>query len=78
MAGRRGRIEIKQELCKGCLLCVEACPRELIEPSSKLNSKGYRPPVFREKGMRRDRRECRGCSTCALCCPDMAIEVYRE
>jgi 2-oxoglutarate ferredoxin oxidoreductase subunit delta len=71
-------IEINEELCKGCLLCVHACPKELIQVSSKLNAKGYRPAVFREKGNKRKKRRCTGCCSCALCCPDMAIEVYRE
>lgn len=71
-------IEINPELCKGCLLCVQACPKGLIETSTRLNAKGYRPVVFREKGMKKDERQCTGCCSCAVCCPDMAIEVYRE
>ncbi len=70
-------IEIDQGLCKGCLLCVHACPKDLIEVSSGLNEKGYYPVVFREKGMRKDKRQCTGCCICAVCCPEIAIEVYR-
>jgi 2-oxoglutarate ferredoxin oxidoreductase subunit delta len=75
---RSGTIEINQELCKGCLLCIRACPKDLIVVSSQLNAKGYFPVVFREKGMKRDKRQCTGCCLCAICCPDMAIEVFRE
>jgi len=78
MATRSGMIEVDQELCKGCQLCVHACPKELIEVSSRLNARGYYPAVFREKGMKKERRQCTGCSSCAICCPEMAIEVYRE
>ncbi len=78
MAGRKGMIEIDQELCKGCLLCVDACPKGLIECSSRLNSKGYYPAIFREKGMKKERRQCTGCCICAVFCPEIAIEVYRE
>ena len=78
MGARSGTIEINEELCKGCLLCIRACPKDLIEVSSQLNAKGYFPVVFREKGMKRDKRQCTGCCLCAICCPEMAIEVFRE
>jgi len=66
-----GRIEIQQELCKGCELCMSFCPRGVISSSEKLNAGGYLPAVFNEDG------ECTGCAICALVCPEVAIEVYR-
>ncbi|NIO05711.1 MAG: 4Fe-4S dicluster domain-containing protein [Proteobacteria bacterium] len=77
MTKKSGTIEINQELCKGCLFCVEACPKGLIISASKLNAKGYYPTAFREKGIRRELRECTGCCACAISCPEIAIEVYR-
>jgi len=71
-------IEVNQELCKGCMLCVEACPKDLLESSQTLNEKGYYPVLFREKGRRRKKRLCTGCCACAISCPEIAIEVYRE
>ncbi|OGN93792.1 MAG: tungsten formylmethanofuran dehydrogenase [Chloroflexi bacterium RBG_13_50_10] len=71
MATVKGTIEISQELCKGCELCIFFCPKGLLSASSKLNASGYLPAVFNDNG------ECTGCAICALVCPEVAIEVYR-
>ena len=70
-ARMKGRIEIDQELCKGCELCVSFCPKGAISVSDRLNAGGYLPAVFNEDG------ECTGCAICALVCPEVVIEVYR-
>jgi 2-oxoglutarate ferredoxin oxidoreductase subunit delta len=70
----KGRIEIDKEMCKECHLCIQACPKGLIEPAEEYNSKGYRPVRVRED----KKEECTGCALCATTCPDIAIEVYRE
>jgi len=67
----QGRIEIEQELCKGCELCISFCPKNVIYVSDRLNASGYLPAVFNGNG------ECTGCAVCALVCPEVAIEVYR-
>lgn len=67
----KGKIEINQELCKGCELCISFCPKKLITLSDKLNAAGYLPSAFN------DSKECTGCATCATVCPEVAIEVYR-
>jgi 2-oxoglutarate ferredoxin oxidoreductase subunit delta len=67
-----GYIEIDQELCKGCEICVTFCPKEVIYISDKLNASGYLPASFNGNG------ECTGCAICALVCPEVAIEVYRD
>jgi len=71
MADVKGSIEISQELCKGCALCIFCCPKQLLSTSNKLNAAGYLPAVFSDNG------ECTGCAICALVCPEVAIEVYR-
>lgn len=68
----KGSIQISQELCKGCELCISFCPKRLISVSNKLNAAGYLPAVFS------DNDECTGCAICALVCPEVAIEVYRD
>ena len=67
----KGYIEIDQEFCKGCELCVFFCPKDVISMSDKLNAGGYRVAVFDDSG------DCTGCAVCAVVCPEVAIEVYR-
>ena len=69
---KKGYIEINQELCKGCRICMAFCPKGSISVSEKLNPAGYLPAQFNDEG------ECTGCATCALVCPDVVIEVYRD
>lgn len=68
----KGYIEINQELCKGCQVCISFCPKAVISISDKVNSGGYQPAAFNKDG------ECTGCAVCALVCPEVAIEVYRD
>jgi len=68
----KGYIEIDQELCKGCQICIFFCPKGVISPSEKLNASGYLPVSFNDSGL------CTGCAICAVVCPEVAIEVYRD
>ncbi len=71
MAKVRGDILIDIEKCKGCELCIDACPQESLESSRKVNNKGYLYIVKIEDN-------CTGCTSCALVCPEGAITVYRK
>ena len=71
MAKVKGDIIIDIEKCKGCELCIEACPQHSLEQSRKVNKKGYLYIVKIEDN-------CTGCTNCALVCPEGAITVYRE
>ena len=63
------RIEIDRDRCKGCELCTQACPQQIIRMSREINVKGYfSAEVF-------DRSRCIGCCLCAVVCPDVAITV---
>lgn len=74
----KGKIEINAEVCKGCGLCMDVCPKGQIEISDNLNKKGYYPAQFKEEHKtEQEESECTGCAMCALTCPDIAIEVYR-
>lgn len=74
---KRGKIIIDRELCKGCHMCISACPQKAIFPSKISNLKGYYPAEYRESETD-ENRGCTGCTLCAIVCPDVAIEVYRE
>ncbi len=68
----KGWIEVDEIFCKGCEICIEACPmRVLILDVDILNSKGYHPVKLLTNG-------CTGCAICAVVCPEAAITVYRE
>jgi 2-oxoglutarate ferredoxin oxidoreductase subunit delta len=71
MAKATGKIVVNTEFCKGCELCVAACPTKVIELGKKLNMKGYLYAVQEKEG-------CVGCATCAVICPEGAITVYKE
>ena len=73
---KRGRIIIDRERCKGCYLCVLACPNQMIFISDRLNQQGYYPAELKEDNT--TDKKCAACATCATMCPDVAIEVYRE
>jgi 2-oxoglutarate ferredoxin oxidoreductase subunit delta len=67
----KGYIEVDQELCKGCQICISFCTKDAISLSDKLNASGYLPVLLNDGG------QCTGCAICALVCPEVAIEVYR-
>ncbi len=71
MAKVKGDIIIDIEKCKGCELCVEACPQDALESAKKVNNKGYLYIVKVED-------TCTGCTNCAMVCPEGAITVYRQ
>ncbi len=68
---RKGKIIIKQEFCKSCEYCIDACPKGAIKLDDKYNEKGYYPAVHSGE-------DCNGCGTCAIVCPEGIIEVWRE
>lgn len=66
------RILVDEQVCKGCAMCVNACPLHLITlMKDVLNSKGYHPARLMEPG------KCVGCAACATMCPDTAITVEK-
>ncbi|MEA1870876.1 MAG: 4Fe-4S binding protein [Candidatus Bipolaricaulota bacterium] len=68
----RGTVVIDKDRCKGCGLCIAACPNQVLAFSGELNKSGYNVVHMKNP------EACVGCSFCAQTCPDIAIEVYRE
>ena len=66
------RISVDDSFCKGCGLCVDACPVHIIElDENTITAKGYHPARCI------DLDACTGCASCATMCPDVAITVER-
>ena len=66
------KITVDENVCKGCSMCVNACPLQLLELAGDvLNSKGYHPARLT------DPEKCVGCAACAVMCPDTAITVEK-
>jgi 2-oxoglutarate ferredoxin oxidoreductase subunit delta len=71
----KATVTVIPELCKGCELCVYACPSGNLTLSSGLNSKGYHPAVFNYNGTR---GPCTACGICYWVCPDFAISEVKR
>ena len=65
------KVTFNTDRCKGCMLCIEACPKKIISLAQELNAKGFRPAHVENMD------ECIGCASCAIMCPDCVIEVER-
>ncbi len=71
MAKFKGAIVVDEEICKGCDLCVIACPFDVLDLSKDANSKGYNFSFMKNPDA------CTGCTACAEVCPDACITVYK-
>ena len=66
------KVIVDENRCKGCGLCVHACPKKILKLSKdKLNSKGFAPATVEEQD------KCIGCAFCATMCPDVAITIEK-
>jgi len=74
--GAKGKVEIDEERCKGCQLCIQVCPSHRLKVNGNLNKKGYMAIHFDEE-VKEGEKGCTGCAQCATVCPEVAIEVYR-
>lgn len=69
---KKGMVIIGEEECKGCSLCVDACPVDVLYLSDKLNNHGYHPSTYTGEG-------CTGCGVCFYVCPEPGgITVYKR
>ena len=66
------KLTFETDLCKGCGLCVDACPKKILTLSKdKINLKGHSPVEIT------DQSACIGCAFCATMCTDCIITVER-
>ena len=66
-----GTIVVDTNRCKGCALCVEACPQKIIALARMVNASGYNYAELTDE-------DCIGCASCGIVCPDGCITVYRK
>ncbi|MDE6309250.1 MAG: 4Fe-4S binding protein [Muribaculaceae bacterium] len=72
MAKVLGAVVVNEERCKGCDLCVVACPTDVLALQPKeVNDRGYHYAYTVQP------EKCIGCASCAAVCPDGCITVYR-
>ena len=57
---------INRSWCKGCGICVEFCPKHVLELDEEEKAVATRP------------QDCICCKLCELRCPDLAIDVETE
>ncbi len=69
--GTLAPIAIATERCKGCELCITACPHGVLalDPSF-VNPLGYHPVRLI------DAAHCTSCALCARVCPDAVFTIY--
>lgn len=66
----RGDVQIAAHLCKGCGLCVVACPPGVLSQSRFLNRQGYYAISYSGSG-------CSGCGICFYVCPEPGAITVR-
>ena len=66
------KVTFDVDRCKGCGLCVSACPKNILcIATDRLNKGGHSPAVIT------DEEKCVGCAFCATMCPDCCITVEK-
>ena len=65
------KVTVDFQNCKGCGLCVAACPKKILRLGSVSNNKGYYVVECT------DPEACVGCAAGAHMCPDSILEVER-
>jgi pyruvate/2-oxoacid:ferredoxin oxidoreductase alpha subunit/NAD-dependent dihydropyrimidine dehydrogenase PreA subunit len=64
LASARPKPFLEPEYCKGCLRCIDACPKDCISHGSHIHpGTGYVPVEM-------DLEKCNGCQLCVQACPE--------
>ena len=70
---KKFRLKVHEDYCKSCRLCVDFCPKKVLEMTTdRLNAKGV-PFVTVVRC-----EDCMGCMNCTVVCPDAVIELFQE
>ena len=70
----RGGVQITSHLCKGCTLCIAACPPGVLVQGASLNRQGYYSVTYKGSG-------CTACGICFYVCPEpgaITIRIYKK
>jgi len=57
------RIDINPGWCKGCGICIEFCPKDVIDFDENGHAHPFRP------------ERCIACELCERLCPDLAVKL---
>jgi len=68
------KLTIDETYCKGCGLCINACPKGLLSLCKEINRLGFTPAEISDENL----EACVSCALCAQVCPDVAIRVAKE
>lgn len=68
----RAVFHVFPDFCKGCGLCIEKCPNDVLIWSDKLGV--YGTPTVTPK----DKESCIACNICEMVCPDAAIYIEKK
>jgi 2-oxoglutarate ferredoxin oxidoreductase subunit delta len=73
MAKIKGAVVVNKERCKGCNLCVVACPCDVLELQTReVNNRGYHYAYMKNPDV------CTGCASCGWVCPDGCLTIYKK
>lgn len=67
----RFQLELNENHCKGCELCIQACKKHVLAIAGHINALGYRPTSVAAP------EACTGCKACAMVCPDAVFTIYQ-
>ena len=69
-------VEVDQEKCKGCEVCVVVCPQGCIKLNRAVfNTRGFHPAEFIYQGKKGG---CTACGLCYMVCSDYAVTTIKK